>query len=165
MLDDTVWEDTILSDDLDEVELEMVDVGWKAPNFTMLGDEGKVPVQVIYPEGYDVNRAEPYPVIVYQCGGGVCYWEVTGDSTTAANNLGCNVVYDVMMTEWHRRMPEAIIMSVNVHSSTIDNSAKEIAGVLDYSIENWNVDKDRIIIVGNSQGTLIASDEIGRAHV
>ena len=36
-------------------------------------------------------------------------------------------------------------MSVNVHSSTVENSAKEIAGVLDYAIENWNADKDRII--------------------
>ena len=53
-----------------------------------------------------------------------------------------------MMTEWHRQMPDAIIMSVNVHSSTVENSAKEIAGVLDYAIENWNADKDRIILVG-----------------
>lgn len=65
-----------------------------------------------------------------------------------------------MMTEWHRQMPDAIIMSVNVHSSTVENSAKEIAGVLDYAIENWNADKDRIILVGNSQGTLISSDVI-----
>lgn len=160
LLEDTVWKETILGDDLDKVELELVNVGWNAKNYTMLSDEGKVPVHVIYPDNYDVNRAEPYPVVVYQCGGGVCYWEVTDGSTTAANNLGCNVVYDVMMTEWHRQMPDAIIMSVNVHSSTVQNSATEIAGVLDYSIENWNVDKDRIIIVGNSQGTLISSDVI-----
>lgn len=160
MLADTVWEPTILADDLDKVELEMVDVGWKAADYTMLGDQGEVPVHVIYPDNYDPNRAEPYPVIDYQCGGGVCYWEVTDGSTTPANNLGCNVVYDVMMTEWHRQMPDAIIMSVNVHSSTVENSAKEIAGVLDYAIENWNADKDRIILVGNSQGTLISSDVI-----
>lgn len=125
-----------------------------------MGDQGEVPVHVIYPDNYDPNRAEPYPVIDYQCGGGVCYWEVTDGSITPANNLGCNVVYDVMMTEWHRQMPDAIIMSVNVHSSTVENSAKEIAGVLDYAIENWNADKDRIILVGNSQGTLISSDVI-----
>ena len=160
MLADTVWEPTILADDLDKVELEMVDVGWKAADYTMLGDQGEVPVHVIYPDNYDPNRAEPYPVIDYQCGGGVCYWEVTDGSITPANNLGCNVVYDVMMTEWHRQMPDAIIMSVNVHSSTVENSAKEIAGVLDYAIENWNADKDRIILVGNSQGTLISSDVI-----
>ena len=32
--------------------------------------------------------------------------------------------------------------------------------MLDYAIENWNADKDRIILVGNSQGTLISSDVI-----
>lgn len=160
MLKDTVWKETVLGGGLDEVKLEMVSIGQAAPNYTMLGSKGEVPVYVIYPEGYDASRAESYPAIVYQCGGGVCYWEVTDGSATAANNLGCNVVYDEMMTKWHEEMPEAIIMSVNVHSNPIDVSAAEIAGVLDYSIENWNVDKDGIIIVGNSQGTLISSDVI-----
>lgn len=162
MLVDTIWQEAILSDDLDKVELEMVDVGWQAEGYTMLGDQGKVPVHVIYPDDYDPNRDEPYPVIDYQCGGGVCYWEVTDstDGTVPANNPGCNVVYDVMMTEWHRQMPDAIIISVNVHSSDTENAAKEIAGVLDYAIENWNADKNRIILVGNSQGTIISSDVI-----
>ena len=87
--DMTVWEEPILPDGLDEVVLEMVDVGWEAEGYTQVneqeGTEGLVPVQVIYPEGYDANRAEPYPTIVYQCGGGVCYWEDNGEY--AANNL------------------------------------------------------------------------------
>ncbi len=160
MLSNTVWEETILGGGLDKVELEMVDIGTPAPNYTMLGDQGEVPVFVIYPDNYNPNRAEPYPAIVYQCGGGVCYWEVTDGSATPANNLGCNTVYDEMMTKWHEEIPDAIIMSVNVHSTPIDVSATEIAGVLDYSIANWNVDKDSIVIVGNSQGTLISSDVI-----
>ena len=160
MLEDTVWEETILGGGLDEVVLEMVDVGEAAPSYTMLGDQGEVPVHVIYPEGYDADRAEPYPTIVYQCGGGVCYWEVTDGSTTAANNLGCNAVYDEMMTGWHAAMPDAIIMSVNVHSSDNAVAAGEIAGALDYAIANWNVDPDGIIIVGNSAGTLISSEVI-----
>ena len=160
MLEDTVWEETILGGGLDQVVLEMVDVGEPAPGYTMLSDEGLVPVHVIYPEGYDADRAEPYPTIVYQCGGGVCYWEVTDGSTTAANNLGCNAVYDEMMTGWHAAMPDAIIMSVNVHSSDNAVAAGEIAGALDYAIANWNVDPDGIIIVGNSAGTLISSEVI-----
>lgn len=59
MLADTVWEPTILADDLDKVELEMVDVGWKAADYTMLGDQGEVPVHVIYPDNYDPNRRSP----------------------------------------------------------------------------------------------------------
>ena len=100
---------------------------------------------------------------------GVCYWEMVNGKTsdgntyegeTDANNPGCNTVYDVMMTEWHRQYPEAIIMSVNVHYHDIETSASEIAGAMDYAIANWNADPDNITIVGNSQGTLIASDVI-----
>ena len=146
---------------LDEVELEMVDIGRKAPNYTLLGSKGQVPVHVIFPRGYSAKRSTPYPAVVYQCGGGVCYWEVTEGSP--ANNLGCNVVYDTMMSEWHEQWPEAIIMSVNVHSTPVEDSAAEIADVLRVAVRDWNVDKNAITIVGNSQGTLIASDVIRQA--
>jgi hypothetical protein len=163
LLEDSLWEPATLPEGLANCTLEFVDLD--APYYTLLSDEGLVPVHVIYPEGYDANRAEPYPVVNYQCGGGVCYWEVSDGTVsggakaeeTNANNLGCNTVYDTMMETWHRLMPDAIIMSVNVHSSPMDVAALEIAGVLDYAIENWNVDPDRIATVGNSQGTLINS--------
>ena len=48
-------------------------------------------------------------------------------------------------------------MSVNVHSN-LTESPREIAGVLDYAIKNWNVDKEKIVGVGNSMGTLIISE-------
>ncbi len=162
-LTDSVWAETILGGGLDEVEKVMVDIGEPAPGYTMQGDNGEIPTFIIYPEGYDPNRAEPYPVIDYQCGGGVCYWEVTDGSTTSANNLGCNVVYDTMMTEWHKLMPDAIIVSVDVHSPDVALSASEIIGVMNYGVENWNFDADRILLVGNSQGTLISSEVIRQA--
>ena len=175
MLTNTVWKETILSDDLDKIELTMVNLGTAAKGYELInaaqGTEGKgyVPVFVIWPDNYDKTRAEPYPVIDYQTGMGVCYWEMVNGKTsdgntyegeTDANNPGCNTVYDVMMTEWHRQYPEAIIMSVNVHYHDIETSAAEIAGAMDYAIANWNADPDNITIVGNSQGTLIASDVI-----
>ena len=143
----------------------MVDPGWKAEGYTIVNEaektEGKVPVHVIYPDGYDKNRAEKYPVIFYQAGGGVCYWELTDLNQAGvyapATNLGDNTVYDVMMTKWHEAVPEAIIMSVNVHSN-LTESPREIAGVLDYAVKNWNVDQDKIVGVGNSMGTLITSE-------
>ena len=168
LIEGSVWSDIKDESGLSDIKLEMVNVGWDAEGYTivneLMGTEGKVPVQVIYPEGYDAKRAEKYPVIFYQCGGGVCYWELT-DTTQAgvyapATNLGDNTVYDVMMTKWHEAFPEAIIMSVNVHSPNITLSATEIASVLDYAIANWNVDKDKIVGVGNSQGTLITSEVI-----
>ncbi len=160
VLEDSKWEAPVLADDLDKIQLEMVNVGHEAPDYTLLSDEGLVPVHVIFPEGYDANREEPYPIVDYQCGGGVCYWEVTDEENTPANNLGCNTVYDVMMTEWHRQRPDAIIMSVNVHSYETENAAGEICSVLDYAIENWNADKEDIVLVGNSQGTIISSDVV-----
>lgn len=159
MLDNTVWAETICSG-LEDVELRMVDIGWQCNKYSLLGRKGEVPVYVMLPDNYDPNRETPYEVIDYQCGGGVCYWETTGGAETPANNLGCNVVYDTMMSKWHELYPDAIIMSVNVHSSPITNSAAEIAGALDYAVRNWNADKDRIAVVGNSQGTLICSDLI-----
>ncbi|MEQ2756923.1 DUF4214 domain-containing protein, partial [Hominifimenecus microfluidus] len=99
----------------------------------------------------------------YQAGGGVCYWELTDLNQAGvyapATNLGDNTVYDVMMTKWHEAVPEAIIMSVNVHSN-LTESPREIAGVLDYAVKNWNVDQDKIVGVGNSMGTLITSELI-----
>ncbi len=165
LLEDSVWSEIKDESGLDEIELEMVDPGWKAEGYTivneMMDTEGKVPVHVIYPEGYDVNRAEKYPVIFYQAGGGVCYWELTDMDQAGvyapATNLGDNTVYDVMMTKWHEAVPEAIIMSVNVHSN-LTESPKEIIGVLQYAIDNWNVDADKIVGVGNSMGTLITSE-------
>ena len=74
MLADTVWEPTILADDLDKVELEMVDVGWKLQTTLCWVIRARSPSMLSTPDNYDPNRAEPYPVIDYQCGGGVCYW-------------------------------------------------------------------------------------------
>lgn len=80
MLADTVWEPTILADDLDKVELEMVDVGWKAADYTMLGDQGEVPVHVIYPDNYDPNRRSPTPSSTISAAAA----SATGRSPTAA---------------------------------------------------------------------------------
>ena len=165
--EDSVWDEITDESGLSDIKLEMVDPGWKAEGYTIVNEmektEGKVPVHVIYPEGYDKNRAEKYPVIFYQAGGGVCYWELTDLNQAGvyapATNLGDNTVYDVMMTKWHEAVPEAIIMSVNVHSN-LTESPREIAGVLDYAVKNWNVDQDKIVGVGNSMGTLITSELI-----
>ncbi len=173
MLSNTPWKETILTDDLDKVELVMVNIGRDAESYDLIneaqGTEKCVPVFVIWPDNYDANRANPYPIVDYQTGGGVCYWEVVDgkgsdgrsyDGETDANNPGCNTVYDVMMTEWHRQYPDAIIMSVNVHSNNTENAAAEIASVMDYAVQNWNADVDNITLVGNSQGTIIASDVV-----
>lgn len=173
MLDNTPWRATILADNLDEVGLQMVKLDHDAEGYELInnaqGTEKSVPVYVIWPNNYNPNRAEPYPVVDYQTGGGVCYWEIvngegsderTYEGEIDAYNPGCNTVYDVMMTEWHRQFPEAIIMSVNVHSNNTENAAAEIAGVLDYAVANWNANVDDITIVGNSQGTIITSDVV-----
>ena len=165
-LANTVWEEEELTGGLEKVETRLVDIGSFAEGYTQVSDEGLVPVQLILPEGYDVNRAEAYPVIVYQCGGGVCYWELaagTKNNIADANNLGCNTVYDNMMTEWAEMYPEAVIMAVNIHSTNTEVSAAEINSVIRYGIENWNLAEGKAILVGNSQGTILGSDAIRQA--
>ncbi|WP_349167940.1 DUF4214 domain-containing protein, partial [Hominifimenecus microfluidus] len=163
LLEGTVW-NKVVNEGYDDIKTMMVDVGWKAEGYTMMGDKGEVPVNVIWPEGYDAKRAEKYPVVVYQCGSGLCYWELTDTSVDGvlapANNPGCNYSFDNMMTGWAEAYPEAIILSVDVHNTSEVVAAKEVAGVLDYFIANYNVDKDKIVGVGNSYGTFVVSDLI-----
>ena len=163
----TVWEEPVKTGGLELIEQEFVNVGWYAADYDQVSDNGEVPVQVIWPENYDPDRAEAYPIIDYQCGGGVCYWQISKDESKGiyadANNLGDNTVYDNMMTIWHEMYPDAIIMSVNVHSSNTENAAAEINAAIEYANENWNAAEGKAIIVGNSQGTIIGSDAIRQA--
>ena len=161
-LEDSVWAETIIASGFEKAELLSVNIGWECPDYDQVTENGEVPVWVIWPEGYDPERPEPYPVVNYAAGGGVCYWQVAADPEKGiladANNLGCNLLYDTMTVEWAEQFPEAIVMSVNNHSYNTENAALEINSVLDYAIENWNADPDKILIVGNSQGTIIGSD-------
>ena len=163
-LEDTVWELPVWASGIENMEVESVNIGWEAPDYDQVTDNGEVPVEVIWPKDYDPNRAEPYPVVNYCAGGGVCYWQVAADPENGiladANNYMCNVLYDTMFVEWAEQFPEAIVMSVNNHSYNTENAALEINSVLDYAIANWNADPEKIMIVGNSQGTIIASDAI-----
>ncbi len=161
-LEDTVWSETIVASGFEKAEFVTVNVGWECPDYDQVTENGEVPVWVIWPKDYDPEREEPYPVINYVAGGGVCYWQIAKDEEKGiyadANNLACNLLYDTMTVEWAEQFPEAIVMSVNNHSANTPNAAKEINAVLDYAIENWNADADKILTVGNSAGTLISSE-------
>ncbi len=163
-LPDTVWSEPVITSGLENMTQEFVNIGWEAPDYDQVSANGEIPVQVIWPKDYDPEREEAYPLIDYCAGGGVCYWQVAADPANGiladANNLACNTVFDTMFAEWAAQFPEAIVISVNNHSYNTENAALEINSVLDYAIANWNVDPDKILITGNSQGTIIGSDAI-----
>ena len=64
------------------------------------------------------------------------------------------------MTQWHKAIPEAIIMAVNVQSAPTEVSAHQICDAIEYAAANWGVDIDKVVMSGNSQGTIIGSDAI-----
>ncbi|MDD6213036.1 MAG: hypothetical protein PUB22_07865, partial [Clostridiales bacterium] len=163
MLDDTVWNPTV-NEAYDEIELISVNPGWEAEGYDLVTENGDVPVHVIWPEGYDKDREEKYPVVFYVTGGGTSYWQLTDTSVDGvlapAHNLGDNIAFDNMVTRWAEEYPEAIIISPNVHSGDKTVSAKEVIGVLEAFVRDYNADAEKIIGVGNSFGTQIISDVI-----
>ena len=119
---------------------------------------GRVPVAVALPEGYDSTKK--YPLVLYVAGGGTSYWELRDASgAVTANNLGTNVYYDNVLFSWLDK--NAIVVSPHVHSDRNTVSAHEVAAVVELLAERYpGVDTDRIIFIGNSNGTLLLSETV-----
>ena len=119
---------------------------------------GSVPVAVALPDGYSASRK--YPLVLYVCGNGTSYWEEHDESgAVIANNLGTNVYYDNVLFSWLDK--DVIVASPHVHSSLTQANtitAHEVAAVVELLTEKYSVDADRVILIGNSNGSSILSE-------
>lgn len=133
----------------------------------MVGDQ-KIKVKYYLPEGYN-NSNKGYPMVVVQCGGGLRLWEVeTQDGIL--DNYGANIAFDTSATSWINNGYEDVII-VSVDNRNINDSdgsktpyyraADDINQTVEYFIDNYNVDTNRIYYSGNSQGSLIGYQTVG----
>jgi predicted peptidase len=108
-------------------------------------------------------------MVVVQCGGGLRLWEVeTQDGIL--DNYGANIAFDTSATSWiNNGYEDVIIVSVdNRNISDSDGSktpyyraADDINQTVEYFIDKYNVDTNRIYYSGNSQGSLIGYQTVG----
>lgn len=126
-----------------------------APGYTAY--EGKVPVSVSLPQGYDAKQS--YPLVVYVCGGGTSYWELyDAAGNLTAHNPGTNLAFDNAPLVWTQQ--DAIVITPHVHSNANTDAAHEVAAVIQQISAKYAANQDAIILVGNSNGTLILSETV-----
>jgi len=164
--------------------MTLEDLGIQIPSSS--GMEGDyVKGLVAFPEGYDPSKQ--YPMILSFPGGGTALWEVTnteGDKThtyltndaevIADNAYGC-CFFDGSAFNWYANGADAIVIYmdhryrspyvpdvVNYWDLSIEgyNYVKDDMAVIQYFIENYGAKENHIILTGNSQGTVAASNFI-----
>lgn len=103
-----------------------------------------------FPEDYDVNSAEKYPMVITITGGGTSFW-ILEDGT---NNFGTGLNFDASGFRWMDS--GAIVLNIHDRSHGGGDDYKfwvDDKAVIDYFIENYNADPEAITLTGNSRGT------------
>lgn len=141
--------------DVNDAVSQSTGTAYVAPGYQAF--EGKVPVSIALPEGYSADKQ--YPMVVYVCGGGTSYWELYDEAgKLSAHNPGTNLNFDNAALGWTDQ--DVIVVSPHVHSNANTQAAHEVAAVVQYCAQNYGVNEDKIIFVGNSNGTLILSETV-----
>ena len=114
-----------------------------------------------YVRGYlyvpeDYTGDEEVPLVVTISGNGTSFW-ILEDGT---NNFGTNIMYDAATTSWIGK--GAIVVGIHDRSIMGGNGEDydyllDDVNVIKYLLEHYNIDRDRIIIHGNSRSTMAAS--------
>ena len=130
--------------------------------------DGKITVLYHLPESYDADGK--YPMIVVQCGGGLRMRELANDAGEIIyRSKGANIAFDTSVTSWmddefktKDYYEDMIVVSVdnrNIADSEAPEAryiaADDINQTVEYFLENYAVDPDRVYYSGNSQGSLI----------
>lgn len=107
-----------------------------------------------------------YPLLVSLTGTGTSYWDLNdGVTPDTTNNYGVNLNFDGSVYRWVEQYLEGgePVIAISIHDRQVyEGSMAEGTGyefwvddknVIDYFVEHYNADPDRIIFTGNSGGT------------
>ncbi|HYQ56993.1 MAG TPA: hypothetical protein VEP89_06560 [Draconibacterium sp.] len=103
-----------------------------------------------FPENFDANSAEGYPLIITITGFGTSYWK----HEDGTNNVGTGLNFDGSGYRWMGN--GAIVLNIHDRSHTGGEEYKfwiDDYQVIQYFIENYNADPQQITLTGNSRGT------------
>ena len=104
-----------------------------------------------FPENFDNNRSDKYPLIITIAGYGISYWKLE-DGT---NNFGTGLNFDGSGFRWMGN--DAIVLNIHDRSHTGGDDYKfyeDDYNVIQYFIKNYNADSKDITLTGNSRGTI-----------
>lgn len=127
--------------------------------------DGRIHAKYHLPKNY--NKNEKYPLVVVQSGGGL-FLEEIATSHGIVSNLGANIAFDSAAISWIRQTYEdVIVLAVHLRSleelpEKIYDFPAEINQAVEYMINTYAVDADRVIYSGNSSGSLYGYATIGQ---
>ncbi len=117
--------------------------------------DNNIYVKYYLPEGYDSSRT--YPMVVHCTGGGQQYSTDSPNKTIfGENNYGVELDIDLTPKTFSIEAPEDTIMvtiqALKENQPANYNAGKDIDQIVEYFINNYSVDTDRVYAIGNSQG-------------
>ncbi len=104
-----------------------------------------------FPEGYDMERPEEYPLIITITGFGTSYWK----HEDGTNNFGTGLNFDGSGFRWMDC--GAIVLNIHDRSHTGGEAYQfyvDDYNVIQHFIRNYNADPGAITLTGNSRGTV-----------
>lgn len=104
-----------------------------------------------FPDNFDTNQAEKYPLIITITGFGTSYWK----HEDGTNNFGTGLNFDGSAFRWMNN--GAIVLNIHDRSHTGGEDYKfwiDDYQVIQYFIDNFNADPQQITLTGNSRGTV-----------
>ena len=120
-------------------------------------------VKYYLPENYDSSKE--YPMVIHITGGGQQYSEATPDAAIYGdNNYGVELDIDLAPSTFSINAPEDTIMvtmqCLKSNQPEGYDGSKDANQVVEYFLDHYAVDPDRVYAVGNSQGGIYLSKAV-----